>query len=182
MAGPTLQIFWPSDVEIISGFFFGWRSSPTAIAVAGILKSSTLDLAGRHLHRVVASKEWGDPKGLCRMDPLILGKCSKARDGRSSAPTLEFSAAQLDSITENMALEFLFYRRPSLRMMRYFSLDPLQLDITTAKNAETVTEQGSPLSSRMKALHHADFTRPHARPTGIVTTVNHVNPQAQQAR
>lgn len=53
---------------------------------------------------------------------------------------------------------FIFYRRPELSRMRFFSVEPLELDVTLLSTGEE-SEGGDALSQRARALCRADFSK-----------------------
>ncbi|KAG8830005.1 phosphatidylinositol N-acetylglucosaminyltransferase subunit gpi1, partial [Serendipita sp. 399] len=129
----NLRVFWPQEVTSF-GFVVGWLHEET-IVVADVVESkvrASFNAVKLNIH------DRKDPHMLLRKSLLDNEKWQELEHGCQSQPyVLGESTAEGLSITWNgnivtgIQSNILYYQRPSLYHMRFYSLSPLNLDITT---------------------------------------------------
>ncbi|KAG8977106.1 hypothetical protein FRB90_008924, partial [Tulasnella sp. 427] len=157
-----ISIFWPTDVRLQASqsFFYGWRTDVT-VAVAGLLHTDNGNkpLAQDRFEKAALSSSPAVQE-LLRLSgrpPKLLGLCQALIPG-SKVPSVQF----FDTDIHANPLRFILYRRPQISGHHFFTLQPLHLDITDAKQSRD--EDDAPnlkrlLSDRMALLAEFDFTQ-----------------------
>ncbi|PVF99115.1 Gpi1-domain-containing protein [Serendipita vermifera] len=135
----TLRVFWPLEVNT-TGTVIGWtHKDENSIVVATVVEDKVHKRSIENmLSRLGGYEKWQELQESCQRRPEVLGRVVLDRDQRVSIQFLE-------DTTNNDQFHFIFYYRPSLHHLQFFSVNPLQLDITTeshkgqhltSKNAE----------------------------------------------
>ncbi|CCA70976.1 related to N-acetylglucosaminyl-phosphatidylinositol biosynthetic protein gpi1 [Serendipita indica DSM 11827] len=156
-----VRVFWPRDVTS-DGVAVGWLHE-TAVVVADVVESKDVENV---LHdRVYKHEKWLELKEACITPPEVVGQVTFTDSGLPSL-TLANGAHSGATIT------LVFYERLSLYKMRFYSLNALELDITTESSTYSSNAIDKDLL-RQETLFNT--YRPANAPFPLRTLMNQIN-------
>ncbi|KAG8998693.1 phosphatidylinositol N-acetylglucosaminyltransferase subunit gpi1 [Tulasnella sp. JGI-2019a] len=168
----STSIFWPYDACNKSGFVYGW-SDGQDVVVADVLPGDQrgvektlgfLDLQN------MAAQELSILAG--GRAPEVLG-ISTQSDSGSPVPALILDSYELSN---RQPFRFILYNPPQIVMLRFFSLEPLHLDVMASRTLDPPGNNDKIiLSERIDALHEMDFTKSTLEVVSLQTTINRLN-------
>ncbi|KAG8827019.1 phosphatidylinositol N-acetylglucosaminyltransferase subunit gpi1 [Serendipita sp. 401] len=118
----NLRVFWPQEVSSV-GFVIGWLHEDS-IVVADVVEDKDPHTLLRD--SLIDNEKWLELEPSCHNAPGILGQSVAEGEG----VRLRWS----DDITTGTQFSTVYYKRPSLYHMRFYSVSSLNLDITISEH------------------------------------------------
>lgn len=114
----NLRVFWPQNSRH-NGTLIGWLHDNVVVIATVVESESNIDIHGL----LEGHEKWLELKEGCRDTPVNLGRVHRSDEGFLSI-TFE------DKALNGIKTHFVLYARSSLYYMQFYSVSPLQLDIT----------------------------------------------------